>query len=235
MIKACTFFRRKEGLSFEQYQEHWRSVHVGFVRRLPGIVRYVQSHPIAEVDPAKRSYDGLAEAWFENSAALRAAAATDAYAAIVADEEKFIDRTTLELVLTEEHVVKGGVPSPNAIKYIELVKRKAGMSVDDFQEYWLGTHGELASKIPGLERYVQSHTRKSAYASDREPKWDGLASMWFRSLAELRASPGTEAFKAVREDGLKLARDVGSRYLVTKEMVMIGSPQDWLAGGQRSS
>src|SRR6266403_1327662 len=38
-----------------------------------------------------------------------------------------------------------------------FITRKAGMTDAEFHRYWRETHGPIASKIPQLHRYVQSH------------------------------------------------------------------------------
>ena len=52
---------------------------------------------------------------------------------------------------------------PRGVKNVEFVTRKPGLAVDEFQRYWREIHGPLAAQIPVIRRYVQSHTRTSAY------------------------------------------------------------------------
>src|SRR3972149_4829795 len=49
------------------------------------------------------------------------------------------------------------------VKAISFFKRKSGLSVEGFQEYWRTAHAELVVKMPGIRRYVQSHTRLAGY------------------------------------------------------------------------
>lgn len=49
------------------------------------------------------------------------------------------------------------------VKAIYLIKRKPGMELEAFRNYWLTTHASLALKVPGLRKYVQSHTLLSGY------------------------------------------------------------------------
>ena len=44
------------------------------------------------------------------------------------------------------------------VKVVTFLKRKAGMSVEDFQSYWRTRHPEVVVRLPGVRRYVQSHT-----------------------------------------------------------------------------
>ena len=40
---------------------------------------------------------------------------------------------------------------------ITLLKRKPGLSTDDFQAYWRTKHAAVIGTLPGIERYTQSH------------------------------------------------------------------------------
>src|SRR5262249_36613322 len=159
-----SFFRRKAGMSVEDFQSYWRTHHPDAVLKLPGIRRYVQSHTLlAGYGKGQPVYDGIAELWFDDTAASRALAGTPAYAAVHAGEARFIDHATMGLVITEEHVIKDGPAPAGGVKNVEFVTRRPGMAVETFQRYWREVHGPLGARIPVIRRYVQSHTRRSAY------------------------------------------------------------------------
>src|SRR6266581_1360898 len=99
MVKALSFFRRKPGMSVEDFQSYWRAHHPDAVLKLPGIRRYVQSHTLrAGYRKRQPVYDGIAEVWFEDTGAMRALAGTPEYAGVRADEAKFIDHSTMGLI-----------------------------------------------------------------------------------------------------------------------------------------
>ena len=209
MVKAVSFFKRKPGMSVEAFQTYWRTRHPDVVVKLPGIRRYVQSHTLRsayrEGEPV---YDGIAEVWFDDTRGMRALASTAEYAAVQADEAQFIARSTMGLIVTEEHVVKDGQVPADGVKKVEFVTRKAGMPVDRFQPYWSRIHGPLAALIPGVRRYVQSHTRRSAYEAGRAPLYDGVAVTWFDDAEAMRASAATPECARVRADeGHVITRD----------------------------
>ena len=109
MVKALSFFRRRPGMAVDAFQAYWRSRHPEAVLKLPGIRRYAQSHTrLAGYGKGEPIYDGIAELWFDDTAAMRALAGTSAYADVVADEARFIDRSTMGLLITEEHVIVDG-------------------------------------------------------------------------------------------------------------------------------
>ncbi|SVB77531.1 uncharacterized protein METZ01_LOCUS230385, partial [marine metagenome] len=62
MIKQVSFFQRRKDLSPEDFRKHWRTKHADVVRRLNGLVRYVQNHAL----DSSSGFDGIAEVWFED-------------------------------------------------------------------------------------------------------------------------------------------------------------------------
>ena len=222
MLKACTLIHRKSGMSVEEFQTYWRTIHADIVVQLPNVRRYVQSHPLIQgYTKQNLIYDGLAEIWVDDTDVLRTMAATSAYQNVAADEANFIDQKRTELILTEEHVIKDGLTPHDGVKNIELVVRKPGMDVESFQQYWCGVHGKLASNIPNIRRYVQSHTKLSGYTRDPQPNWDGIATTWFDSVDEMRAGAATEAYTNTRADEVNFLEAGEPKFLITKEHTII--------------
>jgi uncharacterized protein (TIGR02118 family) len=85
------------------------------------------------------------------------------------------------------------------IKVTVVLRRRAALSVERFQGYWLEHHAPLVARLPGLRRYVQSHTLASGYRK-REPAADGIAELWFDDLAALKSLAGTTELAAVLAD-----------------------------------
>jgi len=151
---------------------------------------------------------------------MRALAGTAAYAAVQADEARFIERSTMGLIITEEHVVKDGAVPVDGVKNVEFVTRKPGMEVDRFQQYWYRVHGPLAARIPVVRRYVQSHTRRAAYEAGRAPGYDGVAITWFDDTQAMRVSAGTPEYARVRADEANFITP-DPPFIITKEHPII--------------
>ena len=86
------------------------------------------------------------------------------------------------------------------VKLIYSFKRKAGLSVEEFQRYWRETHGPIAARIPGVRRYVQNHTLPELYDTKHPPAYDGVAELWFDDLESMRAGFASPENQAARED-----------------------------------
>ena len=85
------------------------------------------------------------------------------------------------------------------IKVTEIVNRRPGMSVEDFQDHWLNKHGPIVAKLPGLRRYVQSHTLLGGYRRGDVP-FDGIAELWFDDKQAMRDMATTPEFDASKAD-----------------------------------
>src|SRR5580700_324304 len=86
------------------------------------------------------------------------------------------------------------------IKRVSLVVRKAGMPVEDFQRYWREVHAPLALRVPGLRRYVQSHTLPETYDSADPPAYDGIVETWWDSVEASEQARRTPERAAVDAD-----------------------------------
>ena len=222
MVKALSFFKRRAGMPVEEFQAYWRARHPDVVTKLPGVRRYVQSHTRTAVyQGGEPVYDGIAEVWFQNTAAMHALRGTPELEAVQADEARFIDRSTMGLIIADDHVIKDDPTPAGAAKGVGFARRKSGMSVEAFQSHWRQVHGPLGASVPGLRRYVQSHTRLSAYDRGRDPAWDGVALIWFDDSAALRAATSSPEWARVRADEDNFVAPGPVAFIVTTEHVIV--------------
>lgn len=103
--KRMTFFKRKPGLGREDMLRYWRGTHGPLAASVPGLRRYVQSAllPAACVSAEPR-FDGAAQIWIEDDAALRALVNSKLFReSVKPDEANFVDTSTvLTLPIGEE-------------------------------------------------------------------------------------------------------------------------------------
>ena len=105
------------------------------------------------------------------------------------------------------------------IKVVSVMKRRSGMSVEAFQDYWSNQHSGLVAQLPSLKRYVQSHTRLSGY-KNREPAVDGISELWFDDTDALSALQASPLLGVVAEDEKEFI-DTGSQIqLLVEEHVI---------------
>lgn len=76
------------------------------------------------------------------------------------------------------------------IKVIAMLKRKSGLTIQEFSQYWRDKHAPLASRmIPGevaseQTRYVQNYAVEMSGGGD--PSFDGIAEICFNDLESFR-------------------------------------------------
>ena len=98
------------------------------------------------------------------------------------------------------------------VKLIVMMKRKPGLTPDEFSKYWKETHAFVASEnIPGLVKYVQNHKVR---LNNREPVYDGIAELWFTDLESFM-----DMGEWYRSDEGKILREDEARFIDTSNIV----------------
>ena len=75
------------------------------------------------------------------------------------------------------------------VKLITIVKRKSGITRDEFIQHWKHVHARLAIKDKSFWRRVRKYVQNYVTSTDSErAAWDGVVELWFDSQAELDAA-----------------------------------------------
>ena len=77
------------------------------------------------------------------------------------------------------------------IRRVSFLKRKPGLTTDEFLARWMGSHAELVAQLPGLRGWRFTHVDRSA----PEAAWDGLGEQWFDSIADCDRAFSTEPLR----------------------------------------
>ncbi len=199
MIHSHYFITNKPGMPLDEFFTYWRRRHVRAVSEpVPQIRRYLQSHRIPDLE-GDAPYQGAAESWYESLDDMMAMRNSPAYPMMLKDETNFIDLSSTEFLLTEDRVIVDGERKPGMVKCVVLIKRKPGMTVAGFNQYWLEEHAPAAAKFYSVRRYVQCPTVSVAYAI-AEPKWDGCAHIWFDDPESAGLAAKSEEYMHVGAD-----------------------------------
>jgi uncharacterized protein (TIGR02118 family) len=123
------------------------------------------------------------------------------------------------------------------LKLTFCLRRKPGLSLAEFQDYWLNRHGPLVRRLQpalGMARYVQVHRRDDdlglgmAKVRGAPEPYDGVAELWWESEAAFRASgrtaEGREAGRLLLEDEAKFIDLANSPLWLNREEVIYGDP-----------
>ena len=119
------------------------------------------------------------------------------------------------------------------LKLTFCLRRKAGLSLPEFQDYWLTKHGPLVRRLQpalGMVRYVQVHRRDDelglgmAKVRGAPEPYDGVAELWWESEEAFRASgrtpEGREAGRLLLEDEAKFIDLANSPLWLNHEQVI---------------
>lgn len=73
------------------------------------------------------------------------------------------------------------------VKLIAFLKRKPGMTLEQFKVRWVDQHTKLSAKMPGLKGYY-ININLPDQPSNGEPNYDGTAELWWDSVEAMEAA-----------------------------------------------
>ena len=234
MIRITFLLRRKPELSLADFQDYWLNEHgplVASVASRINALRYVQVHtfdsPANDAMAKARGgmepvYDGVAEVYFENRAALVAALESSegqaAAGTLLEDEARFIDLPNSPLWVGYEYPQVNPTPEnlvartrSNLAKLYFPLRCPEGREQSDAQHYWRTHHGPIIrrhAEASGVQRYIQVHRALDDELNDAltasrgtvvEP-YLGHAELWFDHSNSDRSPERTEANRVAIED-----------------------------------
>lgn len=71
------------------------------------------------------------------------------------------------------------------IKLIALLKRKPGMTMEEFKQRWVEEHTKFSAKMPGLIDY---RINIAIDTQEIDIPYDGTAELWWESLEAMQAA-----------------------------------------------
>lgn len=101
---------------------------------------------------------------------------------------------------------------------IFLVRRKAGMSQEEFARYWIDDHTPLTAKVPGVRAY-RCYTATGA--PDGEPAVEGVAVLSFDDEAAYRLAIEGPEFAAALGDAVNFQDVDATTALFTAEHIIV--------------
>lgn len=104
-VRASYIFRKLPQLPMDEFRTHWRDVHGQLWARVPGVVRYLQYHPLAGAGPAPqppRTHDGWSDVWFQDLEHYAAALSSPERITVSADGATLLDYASLQIFVTRE-------------------------------------------------------------------------------------------------------------------------------------
>lgn len=217
-----------------EFHRYWADTHAPLCAQTRSVRRYVLDLTLdrAYGDELPPSYDGAEMYWFDDLDSLVTHATTPESVAlwttIIADDAQLFDRNPSwptdhrrATVIGREQVVVDGAPAPDMVKAIFISSRRPGLTIDEFSARLGSAHGALVTELPGLRRYVQTHTLPEAYGLTGllAPTHDACSELWFDSFDAWKSAVSSRQWSEVVESGEKLfARP--SAYLIAHDKII---------------
>ncbi len=103
------------------------------------------------------------------------------------------------------------------IKTISIVKKKEGITREEFYKYWKDVHGPLVARhIPGLRKYIQNHYIEVPGYNE---EGDGIIETWYDDVDSF--------LKSIEFNTTREARDLGLGQDWAK-IADMGKPKMWV-------
>jgi uncharacterized protein (TIGR02118 family) len=106
------------------------------------------------------------------------------------------------------------------IKIVFAARRRQGISLQEFADYWTDVHANLARRIPGVQRYVINVTQPRG--SEEGPAFDGVAEIAYATKDDLKAAAASPEAAAVLADEANLFDLASCVRLLVREHVIVG-------------
>jgi uncharacterized protein (TIGR02118 family) len=237
MIKLIVFVTRRDDLSPQAFQAHWRDTHGPLVRAAGVTGRtmrgYVQGMTALEAYQGEQppAYDGTAELYFDSQADADAFFGDPEYLEnIHPDESNFADLSRCAFVATSgPEIVCGPEPAKaEGVKLVIGVKRRPDLSVAAWRDHMRGRHAELVRDHPASQRYLSGYIQY--FAADHlydggEPAVDATSELYFPDLASMQAFLDDPDYQAeVFSDGAENADMSRTVFFPTREEAVIAVP-----------
>ena len=84
------------------------------------------------------------------------------------------------------------------VKLISLMKRKDGLSREEFARWAIEDHAPIGKSMPGIRQYRINVLR----ADQPDTEFDGVFELWFDSIEALQAALNSDIGTPAREDAL---------------------------------
>ena len=129
---------------------------------------------------------------------------------------------------------------PIMVKLFAMLRRRSGMTSEEFVEHWRDRHGPLIAGEPTLARHIvryEQHVRHLPDALSGTDGVDGVAVQWFRSIDDFVGFISEPAYaELIAPDEQRFLDMEHLEFIVTEDPIVVigGGPDDPVAVGAES-
>ncbi|SCW34102.1 EthD domain-containing protein [Sphingobium faniae] len=188
-VKIFAAIPKKQGISLQEFHDHWRHPHGTLGRRISTMRKYVQSHRVeTDMLPGPFPYEEIAEVWMDSADDAFALGSEPKYVRdAVPDEPLFIELTELRFLVTVEDVVSSGPDHHAHLSPGDAAWFDDGRAVDikliqlilDEDEWASNSDAQLGLEI-GAFRHVRCNPVETPDGS--VPYFRGVRELWWPTL-----------------------------------------------------
>lgn len=249
--KIVALLKAKAGMTRDQFVERYETKHVPLISTLlPFFTEYRRSYPVGTVrmahmpDRGTPDLDVITELWFDDPDALERldeAMSGASGEAIVADERDQFDRSRMLMFEADERVTPpaelrsrpAGAPEEPPIRTIGLLRKRPGMTRDEFITYYETGHARLALRLLRVDgecvfaRYNRTFPEAilpiGEGALPASTSFDVMTNLWFwtqedyQAFLDLCAQP--DIAKTLQMDEAQLFDREAGESLIAKEYI----------------
>lgn len=209
MYRIMSFLKRRPDLERAVFFDWWLSQHAPLALNIPGLKRYIIS---LAATPEDTAFDGVAELWFDDAAALAQGFASEAGKNTRADGAAHVSRIERLHVQEYPFVDTGSTPR---FKLVAALKRRTDLDRAAFKTWWLDQHAPLVVEFPELARYQVNLVPDGA----EEGLADGVAEVCFNDLETLCRIIFSQQVKTVQQDSVAHSSAI-NRLLVQEHTIL---------------
>jgi len=183
VIKTIALIKRRDDITRELFARHYEEIHAPLaLDHLPMIRHYVRNHVSSVLVPPELDFDCISEFWFEtieDALQVQEFAQSEEGRFLREDEARFMDsgRTLSFLVEERSSYIDELSPGTDAVKAIALLKKKPGLSREEFIEHYEKEHAPLILQhSSGIRRYLRNHVLP---LGEEDPPFDSLTEIWY--------------------------------------------------------
>jgi hypothetical protein len=196
MIHQYILAAPKPGMSAKEFQEYWIKVHAErYAKKIPQIKRYMIDARVpsrSDLGNPLLPHQGIAEIWLKDEESQLASLQSDEFLnGARLDEPKWAAFwQTIVLDTTSHEILPGSgqlEQEPAGVKVTILNKRRPGIDLETFRKQSLGAFASAVTELPGVQRYLQAHTRDGYYVFG-EASFDRIDQVWFSDLGAAEAA-----------------------------------------------
>ena len=177
MITRIGMAPRRQDMTIDQFQRHWRTSHADAAGQIPGVLRYTQNHSLVEFGRYLLGYPGFdacSELDFESVEAMESGFASETYQTLVRDDEDdFVDKTRFSLVVTTPTVVIDG--ALDGVKLMRLFRTHPSRTQEELLATLTGPIAEALGDVGA--RYVVYQPVDEPHSGPKA-SFDAIATVW---------------------------------------------------------